>query len=160
MKTFVINLAKAWAESIGKNGKGSSPIYGMGPVDQHSQLQLWLDGPADKLFTVLSVKNDVKTEALHDDIVDGLGVDYLQGRSLADLMNASCRATTETLIAKGRPTRTIEMNEVSVSSMGAVMMHYMLETVFSAHLLGVDAFDQPAVEDGKVLARQYLQNQG
>ena len=147
-----------WAESLGKDGYGTSPIYGMGPVDQHSQLQLWLDGPKDKFFTLIHTEKDVKTDPIEDTYLDAMDMEYIRGRSLADLMESSCFATYQTLADNGRPTRMLSLDGVSVSSMGAVMMHYILETVFSAHLLGVNPFDQPAVEQGKVLIRQRLKD--
>ena len=146
-----------WAESLGKDGKGSTPLYGMGPVDQHSQLQLWLDGPKDKVFTVLRTEKDVKTENITDEALEGIGMDFLKGHSLGELMQASCDATTQTLSHKGRPTRVINITEITEKSMGAVMMHFILETVFSAFLLDVNPFDQPAVEHGKILIRSALE---
>ena len=81
---------------------------------------------------------------------------YIRNRTLGDLMDAEQRATAETLARRGRPTRVISLPRLDERAMGALMMHYMLETVIAAHLLGVDPFDQPAVEEGKVLARSYL----
>ncbi len=147
-----------WAESLGKNGMGTSPIYGMGPVDQHSQLQLWLDGPRDKFFTILNTEQDIQTPPIEDPFLSEMGLKYLQGRSLADLMHSCCLATHDTLINHGCPTRMIILKTVDVTAMGAVMMHYILETIFSAHILGVNPFDQPAVEHGKILTKKYLAN--
>ena len=81
---------------------------------------------------------------------------YLKGRTIGDLVDAEQRATAETLINNKRPTRIIRIKTVDERTMGALFMHFMLETMIAAHLLGVNAFDQPAVEEGKVLARQYL----
>ncbi len=147
-----------WAESLGKKGKGSTPIYGMGPVDQHSQLQLWLEGPKDKVFTVLRTKIEVKTTKITSDALEGIGMDFLKDHSLNELMQESCDATTETLWRHSRPTRVIDINEITVKSMGALMMHFVLETVFSAHLLDVNPFNQPAVEHGKKIMRASLEN--
>ena len=147
-----------WAESLGKNGQGTSPIYGMGPVDQHSQLQLWLDGPRDKFFTVLSTEQDIKTDPIDDSFLAEMGMEYLQGRSLSDLMQGCSHATYDTLVENGCPTRKICLKTVGVDNMGALMMHYILETVFSAHILGVNPFDQPAVEHSKILTKKYLAN--
>jgi glucose-6-phosphate isomerase len=146
-----------WAESLGKDGEGTLPAPAMGPVDQHSQLQLYLGGPADKFFTVFLPQ----VAGIGQRIDVGLaGNDpalmYLHGRSIGDLVDAEGRATAETLAKRGRPTRIIRVDRVDERTLGALFMHFMLETVISAHLLGVDAFDQPAVEEGKVLARQYL----
>lgn len=149
-----------WAESLGKQGQGTTPIYGTGPVDQHSQLQLWLDGPADKMFTVLGGPKEAVGAGLDPDLVIDPALSYMAGRTLGDLMDASRRATAETLAARGRPVRLIEMQRIDEAAMGALMMHFMLETVLAADLMGVDPFDQPAVEQGKVLIRRYLQEMG
>ncbi len=145
-----------WAESLGKDGQGTTPIYGTGPVDQHSQLQLWLDGPKDKMFTVLGGPNDPGAITISPDLADDPRLSYMVGRSMGDLMEASRLATAETLAAGGRPVRRIQMARIDERAMGALMMHFMLETVFAAELLGVDPFNQPAVEDGKVRTRAYL----
>ncbi|MGB1361367.1 MAG: glucose-6-phosphate isomerase [Alphaproteobacteria bacterium] len=147
-----------WAESLGKNGKGSSPTYAIGPVDQHSQLQLWLDGPKDKFFTVLRTEQDVKTVNITDEYLDCMDMEYIRGRSLIDLTDASCMATYQSLYESGCPTRLISMQDTDVANMGALMMHYILETVFSAYLLDVNPFDQPAVEKGKKITRSLLEN--
>lgn len=145
-----------WAESLGKNGKGMTPIYAMGPVDQHSQLQLWLDGPNDKMFTVLGGPIAPGGAAITAEVAALSGLDYVRGRTLGDLMNASRQATAETLASHGRPVREMRPDEIDETSMGAMLMHFMLETILSAHLLGVDPFNQPAVEHGKTLTRDYM----
>ncbi|SKA31812.1 glucose-6-phosphate isomerase [Enhydrobacter aerosaccus] len=146
-----------WAESLGKDGKGTTPVRAMGTVDQHSQLQLYLGGPADKLFTVLIL--DTKGQGRPIPAAE-LGGDkslaYLEGQGLGDLILAEADATAATLVKNGRPTRVIRLKTLDEKVMGALMMHYMLETMFAAELWGVDAFDQPAVEEGKILTRQYL----
>ncbi len=151
-----------WAESLGKEGKGTTPIDGMGPVDQHSQVQLWLDGPNDKMFTIIGAPPEhgldsaFRFPGIHPALADLVDADYIKNRDLGDLMTASRRGTTGALIGRGKPVRTIDMQDTGESSMGAVMMHFMLETILAADLIGVDAFDQPAVEDGKHLTRKFL----
>ena len=75
---------------------------------------------------------------------------------MGDLVAAQGRATPETLVKNGCPVRTIHLAALDEASLGELLMHFMLETVIAAHLIGVDAFDQPAVEEGKVLAKKYL----
>ena len=75
-------------------------------------------------------------------------------------MDAEQRATAQTLIANNRPTRIFHLDALEERTMGALFMHFMLETIIAAHLLGVDPFDQPAVEEGKILTRQYLAESG
>ena len=90
------------------------------------------------------------------DLASDPELSFMVDRSLGDLMEASRRATVETLKAARRPVRLIQMTEISEASMGALMMHFMLETILSAGLMRVDPFDQPAVEHGKILTKQYL----
>ena len=146
-----------WAESLGKGGNGTTPVRAMGTVDQHSQLQLYLGGPADKMFTVLILDTAGQGTPIAPASLGGdKALAYLENRSLGDLLLAEADATAATLAKNGRPTRIMRITTLDERVMGALMMHYMLETMFAAHLLGVDAFDQPAVEEGKILTRQYL----
>ncbi len=146
-----------WAESLGKGGNGTTPVRAMGTVDQHSQLQLYLGGAPDKMFTVLILDTAGKGKPIAPASLGGdKSLAYLENRSLGDLLLAEADATAATLAKNGRPTRIMRISTLDERVMGALMMHYMLETMFAAHLLGVDAFDQPAVEEGKILTRQYL----
>jgi glucose-6-phosphate isomerase len=146
-----------WAESLGKDGKGSTPIGAVGPVDQHSQLQLFRDGPADMLFTILSADTKGKGLIAPVERSNALGLDYLAGRAMGDLVDAEARATAQTLSRNRRPVRQMHVRSIDERSMGALMMHFMLETMLMARLMGVDAFDQPGVEEGKILAREFLE---
>ncbi|MCP5412916.1 MAG: glucose-6-phosphate isomerase [Alphaproteobacteria bacterium] len=145
-----------WAESLGKDGQGSTPVSVLGPVDQHSQLQLFRDGPGNALFTLMQVATKGKGLTAPKGRAKKLGLDYLAGRKMGDLVDAECRATAQTLFKNGRPVRVIHLEKVDEFHMGALMMHFMLETIVMGRLMGVDPFDQPGVEEGKVLARQYL----
>lgn len=145
-----------WAESLGKDGKGSTPVSVLGPVDQHSQLQMFRDGPATALFTLVTVDTKGKGPAAPRARANGLGLKYLAGKKLGDLVDAEARATAQTLYKNGRPVRQIHLAKVDEFSVGALMMHFMLETIIMGRLMGVDPFDQPGVEEGKVLAREYL----
>jgi glucose-6-phosphate isomerase len=149
-----------WAESLGKHGHGTTPIRALGTVDQHSQLQLYLAGPRDKLFTLITAPTTGVGRVVEPALVDDPALGYLAGRSLGDLLDAEARATYETLARNRRPTRLIALERLDEEALGALFMHFMLETMLAAHLIGVDPFDQPAVEEGKVLARQYLAGEG
>ena len=81
---------------------------------------------------------------------------YLANRSMGDLFDCMQRATADTLISNNRPTRVMTLDRVDEESVGALMMHFIAETIIASDMWGVDAFDQPAVEEGKVLARDYL----
>jgi glucose-6-phosphate isomerase len=160
LASFGLWYRQLWAESIGKDGKGTTPLRAMGTVDQHSQLQLYLDGPLDKMYTVVMGDPAGKGPVIDTALFDDPALSYLRGRHLGDLLDACQRATAETLVAKGRPVRVMRIDPVDERAMGGLMMHFMLETIIAAHLMGVDPFDQPAVEEGKVLARRYMEERG
>ncbi|BBK45241.1 glucose-6-phosphate isomerase [Allostella vacuolata] len=153
---FGLWFRQLWAESLGKDGKGTTPIRAMGTVDQHSQLQLYLAGPADKIFTLVTLAAAGKGDRAPATFARDPALAYLKGRRMGDLLDAEQRATGETLVRNGRPTRIFHLERLDERAMGALFMHFMLETIFAADLLGIDAFDQPAVEEGKKLARTYL----
>lgn len=153
---FGLWYRQLWAESLGKGGKGTTPIRAMGTVDQHSQLQLYIDGPRDKMFSVVTLACAGDGVPIDAEISTAAGLGYLAGRTLGDVMDAEQRATIETLAKNGRPTRVIDLPNLDERVMGALLMHFMLETIIAADLLGVNAFDQPAVEEGKILTREYL----
>jgi glucose-6-phosphate isomerase len=145
-----------WAESLGKDGKGSTPVAAIGPVDQHSQLQHFRDGPNDTLYTLVSTDTKGRGPAAPRERAEALGLGYLAGRTVGDLVDAEARATAQTLARNGRPVRTIHVPKIDERAFGGLMMHFMLETILMGRLMGVDPFDQPGVEEGKVLAREYL----
>ena len=145
-----------WAESLGKEGHGTTPVGALGPVDQHSQLQLYLAGPKDKLFTVITTGVKGKGPKLDAGLSAIAGEPGFGGRTIGDLVAAQGRATADTLAKNGLPTRTIHVETLNERSLGALLMHFMLETIIAAQILGIDAFDQPAVEEGKILAKKYL----
>jgi glucose-6-phosphate isomerase len=156
LERFTRWYVQLWAESLGKNGKGTTPVAALGPVDQHSQVQLYLGGPRDKLFTVLSTSTKGVGPKMDAELSRLAGEPGFAGKTLGDLVDAEARATAETLAKNGCPVRTIHIPEIDEASMGELLMHYMLETIIAANIMGVDAFDQPAVEEGKVLAKKYL----
>ena len=156
LEKFAKWYVQLWAESLGKDGKGTTPVAALGPVDQHSQLQLFIAGPRDKLFTVITTRTAGKGPAVDRELAKRAGEPDFAGKTIGDLVAAQGRATAETLAKNGCPVRTFHLETIDERSLGELMMHFMLETIVAAHLLGVDAFDQPAVEEGKVLAKKYL----
>ena len=125
-----------WAESLGKQGLGLTPLIAFGPADQHSQLQLWLAGPQDKTFTLL-----------------GRHADKATGRTA--IASAVCRlATQESLRQKQLPLRIIDYHQVDESLLATLAVQLMLETYILCQLWQVNAFDQPAVVEGKGMARR------
>jgi glucose-6-phosphate isomerase len=156
LERFTRWYVQLWAESLGKGGKGTTPIGALGPVDQHSQLQLFIAGPRDKLFTVITVDTAGRGPRIEPEFAKLCGEPDFAGKAIGDLVAAQGRATAETLAKNGCPVRRIHLQKLDEASLGELLMHFMLETIIAAHLLGVDAFDQPAVEEGKVLAKKYL----
>jgi glucose-6-phosphate isomerase len=156
LSRFAAWYVQLWGESLGKNGQGTTPVGALGPVDQHSQLQLYLDGTPQHFITIIREKCDGTGPRIAPDLARLAGADYLAGHTAGDLVAAQQRAIPDALIAAGRPVRIIDLERLDETSLGALMMHFMLETIFAAHLLGVDPFDQPAVESGKMLTRRYL----
>ncbi|HKL78504.1 MAG TPA: glucose-6-phosphate isomerase [Gammaproteobacteria bacterium] len=151
-----------WAESLGKldadgRHRGLTPARAIGATDQHSQLQLYLQGPADKQFTLFIADEMIyygdRIPARFKDIP---AVSPLAGHSVGELLAAEFMATRETLTRNNRPNRTIRMPALDAFTLGELIMLLEVETVVVAELLGVNPFDQPAVEEGKVLTRDYL----
>jgi glucose-6-phosphate isomerase len=160
LESFSAWFVQLWAESLGKAGKGSSPVAALGPVDQHSQLQLWMDGPREHLVTVMRTPLAGTGPRLDPDLAKLAGIDLLAGRTIGDLVDAQAHAIPEALGQAGRPVRVFELDHIDERMIGALMMHFFLETVLAAGLLGIDPFDQPAVELGKQIAMQRLARTG
>ena len=147
-------FVQLWAESLGKHGEGTTPLACLGPVDQHSQLQLFMDGPREHLITVVRTATAGEGPRLSTDLARVAGLDYLGGKTVGDLVAAQAVAVPEALGRAGRPVRTFDLDRLDEASLGALMMHLMLETILAGRLLGVDPFDQPAVELAKVITRE------
>lgn len=140
-----------WAESLGKQGAGTTPIRAVGTVDQHSQLQLYIDGPADKSYTFVEIGRHGT-----DVTMPQTQIPYLHRKRLHDIMKAECQATIDVLIKAGRPVRRITIPTLDEEALGSLIMHFILETLMAAHLWDVNPYDQPAVEEIKVLTKKYL----
>jgi glucose-6-phosphate isomerase len=153
---FAAWYVQLWGESLGKQGEGTTPVAALGPVDQHSQLQLYLDGPPQHLVTVVRTECTGAGPRVPPDLAALASINEVAGLTAGDLVAAQQRAIPEVLIAAGRPVRTIDLGQLDEGALGALMMHFMLETILAGALLGVDPFDQPAVESGKALTRRYL----
>jgi glucose-6-phosphate isomerase len=153
------------AESIGKkkdrDGKevhaGATPVAAMGPEDQHSQLQLYAEGPSDKIITFLRVKrfeNDLETPLLrlHPEL------DAFGGKKFSKIIDMERRATAESLARLERPNGTLEIPHADERSLGELFMFFQIATAAMGELLNVNAFDQPGVELSKKLMREFLKN--
>lgn len=149
-------FVQLWAESLGKKGEGTSPIACLGPLDQHSQLQLFMDGPREHLMTVLRVATAGQGPKIDPALAKAAGLEEMAGRCVGDLVAAQAQGVPAALASAGRPVRTFDIAHLDEFTMGALLMHFMVETILAGRLLGIDPFDQPAVELAKVLSRERL----
>jgi len=147
---------QCWGESLGKCDEATTPLLSRMSTDQHSQLQLYLDGPKDKLFSMMLLDSSGQGEAIDFDNNPDSRLAFLKGHTLGDLMVAQQRATISSLVQRGCPVRSFIMKDVNEEILGALLMHFALEVLFMATLMKIDAFDQPAVEDSKKFALAYL----
>ncbi len=153
-------FCQLWAESLGKaedlTGRtvewGQTPVRALGAADQHSQLQLYVEGPRDKVVLFARVEDHGVTVDLPTTYQDLEGVGYLGGHSLGELFNVEQRATELALAKRGRPSATLVLPAVNAFTLGQLL--YLLETATVAvgALAGIDPFGQPGVEEGKRLA--------
>jgi glucose-6-phosphate isomerase len=149
-------FVQLWAESLGKNGEGTTPIGAMGPLDQHSQLQLFMEGPHDHYLNIVRVASEGLGPKIDHELARIAGADMLGGHTVGDIVWAQSHALPEALSQAGRPVRTIDIAKLDEKVVGALLMHFMIETILAGRLLGVDPFDQPGVELAKVLTRERL----
>ncbi len=149
--------AQLWAESLGKNvtvdGKpcnvGQTPVKSLGVTDQHSQIQLYTEGPFDKVITLLAVDKYKEVSPIprgHEDIAD---IAFLGGHSLEQLIQAEEYATAYALTKAGRLNYTIHLPEVNEYTLGQLLFLLELQTAYTGTMLRVDPFNQPGVEAGK-----------
>ncbi len=147
-----------WAESLGKrydNQKnvievGQTPVKALGATDQHSQVQLYVEGPNDKVITFIEVENFKHNDVLVNHFPYIKDFDYLAGSTLGGLLNSEKQATEIALTNNKRPNLTIKISEVSEENIGALIFFFQAATAFAGELLNINAFDQPGVEEGKI----------
>ena len=151
-------FVQLWAESLGKGGEGTSPIACLGPLDQHSQLQLFMDGPREHMITVMRVANNGASPKIDAAMAKLAGADFMAGRTVGDVVEAQAHAVPAALARAGRPVRTFDIAKLDEKTLGALLMHFMIETILAGRLLGLDPFDQPAVELAKILTKERLAN--
>jgi len=151
MNSFVDWFNQLWAESLGKNGLGTTPVKAIGTIDQHSQLQLYMEGPDDKLITFLSIDN--LPEGME---IPPFGFDYLNNKKLFELFKAEEKATRTALKEKGKPSLTIHIPEINPYHIGEFIFMMEYSTAIMGELLNINAFNQPGVERGKVLTKALM----
>ncbi len=156
-------FVQLWAESLGKNpGAGPTPIRAVGATDQHSSLQLMMEGPHDKLVTLVRVaapRADVPIP-LPEGYRGHADLAYLGGHTMGELIEAERRATAAALRRNGRPTVSLELPRLDAGALGELLMLLELAAAYAGGLYGVNAFDQPGVEAGKKYAQGLLGRPG
>jgi glucose-6-phosphate isomerase len=139
------------AESLGKRGKGIIPIISIAPRDHHSLLQLYLDGPKDKFFYIFS---DEKTKKLKK--TKSLFVDALNNSNIYDVLETQKNAMISLLKNKKIPFLSVEMKKRNEETLGELFSYFIIETVFMAESLNTNPYNQPAVEQIKILTKKNL----
>lgn len=152
--------AQLWAESLGKrydtDGKevfaGQTPVKALGVTDQHSQIQLYTEGPYDKIVTFLKVdkfREDLTIPSAFKYIED---ISFLGGKTFGQLLEAERKATEYALCKAKRPNLTISLSRVDEFSVGALLYFFEMATALAGEMLGINTYDQPGVEEGKLAA--------
>lgn len=146
-----------WGESLGKNknldgsacNKGQTPVKALGVTDQHSQVQLYAEGPFDKVITFIAVDRYRAQVAIPDGCEEFPNVNFLCGHTMNELIQAERRATEYALTKAGKLNHTIVLPELNEFTLGELIMFFELETAYTGALMQIDTFNQPGVEEGK-----------
>jgi glucose-6-phosphate isomerase len=168
LKYFADWYAQLWAESLGKcrlrDGTpaktGQTPVKALGVTDQHSQVQLYTEGPDDKVITFLTVGKYRKSITIPVACEEFSDVAFLSGHTLGELISVEHSATEYALLKSAKPSWTIELPEVNAYTVGQLMYFFQMMTAYAGELLDIDAFDQPGVEEGKNAAYALLGRNG
>lgn len=146
-----------WGESLGKkydlNGKevytGQTPVKAVGPTDQHSQSQLYCEGPDDKIFTLIEVEKNHRDMTFHNPFKGNGGTDYLDGHGMNELIRAELEGTGIAFADSKRPVVKVIFPEVSAFTVGQFIMMYEIQTAIAGKLYNINPYDQPGVEAAK-----------
>jgi glucose-6-phosphate isomerase len=163
LKELTAWFVQLWAESLGKkldkNGKtvnaGLTPICAVGAIDQHAQVQLFMEGPKDKFILFIEVLNSTANLKLTNSIQSDK-CSLLNNFSLHQLMKAELVGTQQAADDHGVPHGTLLIDKVDETSVGALIFYFETLTMITGQLLNIDPFDQPGVEAGKIYAFKWL----
>lgn len=153
-----------WAESLGKRHSfdgeevfaGQTPVKALGATDQHSQVQLYREGPNDKIFNIIEVANFGSTLKIPSNLKEIPELDYLRGKSMNKLMAAELRGTVDALKVSQRPVIRVTLPKLNAHTLGQLLYMLEVETAMAGRLYNIDAFNQPGVEEGKIIARRLM----
>lgn len=151
-----------WAESLGKRDAagspaGTLPVPALGAVDQHSQLQMYLESRHDKVFSFITLSQWSQRTPIPLSAAEEKTFPYLRGKTLNDALDAEFRATRRVITDYGHPNLTLTLAQLDAHALGELIDLYQRATVYAGLLYGINPLDQPAVEAGKQLAVKYLQ---
>lgn len=157
LKYFADWYCQIWAESLGKEvdlsgnvvNAGQTPVKSLGVTDQHSQVQLYTEGPYDKVVTFLAVDKYRAEIVISEGCADIPDVHFLCGHTMNELISAERSATEYALTVKGRMNHTIYLPEINPFTIGELIYYFELETAFAGEMLNVNTYNQPGVENGK-----------
>ncbi len=143
------------AESLGKRGKGINPVLSFGPKDQHSLLQLYLEGPKDKFFTFFNLSENKNKLKIHHDVISNK-LNFLKNKNLEFIVRAQNKAIKNIFKLKKVPFRQIDFHKKNEKELGEIFTFFVLETILLSRLMKINPFDQPAVEQVKIEAKRIL----
>lgn len=149
-------FVQLWDESLGKDGKGQAAIPAVGASDQHSQLQLFLEGPNDKALLFMRVETHRPDIRLGEFEWEHFGAGYVQGKTLGEIINAQQAGTAQACTERERPNATLTLPLLDASILGELVMGLEIATSYAGWAFGVNPYDQPAVELGKRISRRML----
>ena len=154
LEKFLFWCQQLIAESLGKNKKGFFPVISNVPKDHHSLLQLYLDGPRDKLFHIFSSETKLKEKINTKKYTNQ--INYLHNKSLNKVKIAQKNALIKSFKKYKIPFREFKINRFDEETLGELFSYYVLETAIVGKLIGIDPFDQPAVEQVKIYTKKLL----
>ena len=146
-----------WSESLGKDGKGFTAVPSLGAVDQHSMLQLLRDGPNDKVIWFVNIQDFGPKVPVPSVRFPVKTFELLEGQELGSLLDTEFRAIQKVMKNRGRPALQLQLDSLTEEALGAFFFALSVLTAYTGRLLGVDPFDQPGVEEGKVYIRETLE---
>ncbi len=154
LENFLFWCQQLLAESLGKKGKGLLPIISSAPKDHHSLLQLYLDGPKDKLFYIFSIDEEPKVKIITNNVLNKNH--FLNKKTIKNVKDAQKNALIETLKKKNIPFREFKIKKIDEAVLGEMFSYFILETVLTGRLLKINPYDQPAVEEVKISTKRLL----
>ncbi len=160
LESFSEWFCQLWGESLGKNSWGSTPIRALGAIDQHSQVQLYTQGPDDKLFMLLTPTSRKDLIIPEPEEKSLKNLDYLAGKGMGSMLDLEAISTAAALIKAERPVIWGEVPVIDEFTVGALVFFFEYATALTGIAKGLDPFDQPGVEQGKRYTYGLMQRPG